>query len=101
MLDTPPTLGLPYILPSQAQKHVTHNVALDTLDALAQLRVESRSVSTPPNTPTLRQCNIVPVGSTNEWANRRARYCQCLDESGSDLSHWARAKRDISFCGWP
>ena len=37
MTDTTAILGLPYLLPSQAQKHVTHNEALRQLDALVQL----------------------------------------------------------------
>lgn len=32
-MDSSPNLQLPYIMPSQAQKHVTHNEALRTLDA--------------------------------------------------------------------
>ena len=39
-MDTTPNLGMQYILPSQAQKHVTHNEALRVLDALAQLVVK-------------------------------------------------------------
>lgn len=34
-----PGLGLPYLQPSQAQKHVTHNAALQRLDQLVQLRL--------------------------------------------------------------
>ena len=37
MSETTVNLELPYILPSQAQKHVTHNEALQRLDALTQL----------------------------------------------------------------
>ena len=40
MSDNSPRLDLPFILPSQAQKHVTHNEALRLLDALVQLAVE-------------------------------------------------------------
>ena len=39
MPDTTPNLALPFILPSQAQKHVTHNEALQQLDAVVQLAV--------------------------------------------------------------
>lgn len=39
MSETPANLDLPYILPSQAQKHVTHNEALQRLDAVTQLTV--------------------------------------------------------------
>ena len=30
-------LSLPFLMPAQAQKHVTHNEALQVLDALVQL----------------------------------------------------------------
>ena len=51
MDETTPLLNLPYIMPSQAQKHVTHNEALRMLDALVHLRVGARGVDTPPADP--------------------------------------------------
>ncbi|MES2335794.1 MAG: hypothetical protein V4551_14090 [Pseudomonadota bacterium] len=39
MSDITTHLLLPYILASQAQKHVTHNEALRLLDAMVQLSV--------------------------------------------------------------
>ena len=45
--DVSAILSLPYILPAQAQKHVTHNEALRMLDLLVQLVVTSRQVTTP------------------------------------------------------
>ena len=44
-------LSLPYILASQAQKHVTHNEAIRALDCLVQLSVESRVLTSPPASP--------------------------------------------------
>lgn len=44
-------LDLPYILPSQSQKHVTHNEALRMLDALVQICVAERGCDTPPEEP--------------------------------------------------
>lgn len=41
-------LKLPYILPSQAQKHVTHNEALRLLDGIVQLAVLGRDLTVPP-----------------------------------------------------
>lgn len=38
-MDTSPRLTLPYLMPNQAQKHVTHNEALRQLDVLVQLAV--------------------------------------------------------------
>jgi hypothetical protein len=37
MSNTSTHLALPYIVPAQAQKHVTHNEALYILDAIVQL----------------------------------------------------------------
>ncbi len=44
-------LNLPYIAPSQAQKHVTHNEAIRALDAIVQLSLQSKVLSTPPAIP--------------------------------------------------
>ena len=44
-----PRLALPAIEAAQAQKHVTHNEALTLLDALTQLAVESRTLTTLPD----------------------------------------------------
>lgn len=45
--ETTPRLALPYLMPAQAQKHVTHNEALRMLDALVQLRLEGFDATTP------------------------------------------------------
>jgi hypothetical protein len=50
--DTTAILGMPYLMPSQAQKHVTHNEALKALDALVQLSVMSKSGNAPPGSPS-------------------------------------------------
>ena len=44
-------LNLPYILPAQAQKHVTHNEALKVLDTLIHLSVVSDVLSQAPANP--------------------------------------------------
>lgn len=49
--DISPNLALPYLLPAQAQKHVTHNEALALLDVLAQLVVQDFAATTPPAAP--------------------------------------------------
>ena len=48
MSDTSPNLGLPFLLPNQAQKHVTVNEALWRLDTIGQLAVEALNLSEPP-----------------------------------------------------
>lgn len=70
MTELTARLKLPYILPSQAQKHVSHNEALRMLDALVQPVVESRTLVTPPASPANGDGYIVPVGATGDWAGQ-------------------------------
>jgi hypothetical protein len=63
-------LQLPYIMPSQAQKHVTHNEAIRTLDALVQLAVLDRDLTTPPVSPTDGDRYLVATGGTGAWTGR-------------------------------
>jgi len=55
-------LALPYLAAGQMQKHVTVNEALTRLDALVQLRVESREIADPPADPEDGLLFIVPDG---------------------------------------
>ena len=68
MSDTSANLGLPYIMPSQAQKHVTHNEAIRSLDALTQLAVISRDFTDPPAAPAEGDRYIVAAGGGGIWA---------------------------------
>lgn len=60
---------LPLLQAAQAQKHVTMNEALTRLDALAQLRVQSRSADVPAS-PVDGHAYIVPLGATGDWAGQ-------------------------------
>jgi len=62
MPDTSTHLLLPYLLASQAQKHVTHNEALRLLDGLVQLAVLDRDLTTPPGRPADGDRYIVGIG---------------------------------------
>jgi hypothetical protein len=68
MFDITTHLLLPYILASQAQKHVTHNEALRLLDAMVQLSVLDRARTAPPASPTDGDRHIVASGATGLWA---------------------------------
>ena len=68
MSDITTHLLLPYILASQAQKHVTHNEALRLLDALVQLSVIDRTRTIPPVSPTDGDRHIVASGAAGLWA---------------------------------
>lgn len=70
MPDTTPVLQLPYILPSQAQKHVTHNEAIRLLDVIVQLSVAARNLPAPPAAPAQGDRYIVPAGATGGWAGQ-------------------------------
>lgn len=63
-------LGLPYIAAGQAQKHVTHNDALDLADALINLTVLSRLVSSPPATPANGVRYLLPASPTGAFAGQ-------------------------------
>ncbi len=67
MSDITTHLLLPYILASQAQKHVTHNEALRLLDAMVQLSVLDRNRPVPPASPVDGDRHIVASGATGLW----------------------------------
>ena len=66
-MQTTSNLSLPFIMPAQAQKHVTHNDALLMLDALVQLSVASRQLSAPPEDPEAGERHIVAGGASAGW----------------------------------
>ncbi|WP_269932169.1 DUF2793 domain-containing protein [Aminobacter sp. HY435] len=63
-------LKLPFIMPSQAQKHVTHNEALLALDAVVQLSALDRHLVAPPATPAAGDRYIVAAAATGAWAGK-------------------------------
>lgn len=71
--DRSSRLDMPYMLPAQAQKHVTHNEALQILDALVQLCVTSFDAQTPPAQDAqipegqVHALGLSPVG---DWAGQ-------------------------------
>jgi len=78
-METTENLALPYILPAQAQKHVTHNEALRMLDAVVHLAVESRSLGNPPAAPVEGERHIVADEAFGEWAGKSARVAAFQD----------------------
>ena len=69
-MEQSPNLFLPYIMPSQAQKHVTHNEAVRRLDALVQLAVLDRDLTLPVAEPAEGDRYIVAEGGTGAWSGR-------------------------------
>ncbi|EBA14280.1 ribonuclease III [Roseobacter sp. SK209-2-6] len=68
MSEQTPALSLPLLMPSQAQKHVTHNEALMLLDMVVQLTVEGHQESDPPSEPSLGARYILGAAPTGDWA---------------------------------
>lgn len=70
MYNVTPNLNLPFILPSQAQKHVTHNEALLTLDALVHLTLAAE-LSAPPAAPEAGTAYAIGANPAGEWSGRQ------------------------------
>ncbi|UWQ48135.1 DUF2793 domain-containing protein [Leisingera aquaemixtae] len=68
MTQSSPILALPYLMPSQAQKHVTHNEALQLLDALVQLSVQGFDAATPPASPAPGESHALGAAPQAAWA---------------------------------
>ncbi len=66
-------LELPLLAPSQAQKHVTVNEALARLDAVAQLRVKSSTLSGPPATVEEGAGYLVAETASGDWVGQEGR----------------------------
>ena len=69
-MDDTPNLKLPYILPAQAQKHVTHNEAIRALDAIVQIGVIDRNLTVPPVSPAGGDRYIVAAAATAAWSGK-------------------------------
>lgn len=69
-MDQTPNLDLSYILPSQAQKHVTHNEALGALDTLVQLVIRDLDLSSPPTSPQEGDRYRVKPPAAGAWSGK-------------------------------
>lgn len=69
MSETTPRLGLPYLIPGQAQKEATHNEALAIADALIQCTVTAIR-NDPPVAPAAGAAWIVGTAPTGAWSGR-------------------------------
>lgn len=68
--DSSAILSLPYIQPGQAQKHVTHNEALQKLDVLVQMVVEGFGAEIPPAAPAEGEMHALGPAPTGLWAGQ-------------------------------
>jgi hypothetical protein len=69
MSEATPRLGLPFIVPGQAQKEVHHNEALARIDVALAPSVESMLLH-PPQEPQVGDCWIVAPSPDGDWTGR-------------------------------
>lgn len=68
MSERSPSLDLPFIQPAQAQKHVTHNEAVELLDMIVQLVVVDFAAETPPVAPVEGEVWALGAAPTGAWS---------------------------------
>ncbi len=75
MTDMTSRFELPFILPNQAQKHVTHNVGIARLDAITHLSVDAFDIDAPPSAPENGATYVIssdPIGEFSTHAGQIA-----------------------------
>lgn len=98
MTDQTVNLALPYILSSQAQKHVTHNEALRRLDGLVQLVIQTET-DTPPGSPSEGRCYAVGPSPAGAWTGKAGKVALYEDGAWTYLtpaSGWIAWFADLS-----
>ena len=65
--DFSPNLQLPFLLPAQAQKHVTVNESLAAIDTLVMAAVISADLSAPPDDLSNGDAYILPSPASGVW----------------------------------
>ena len=94
MTSNTANLGISYLVPDQAQKHVTVNEALRILDIVVQLAVSSRVETLPPSSPYDGERYIVANGATGLWAGRDVQIA-CWQDGG-----WVFSQPNIGWLAW-
>ncbi|MFT4151569.1 MAG: DUF2793 domain-containing protein [Paracoccaceae bacterium] len=94
MPDSSARLSLPFLLPAQAQKHVTHNEALDLLDLLVQMAIEAFDALTPPASPVEGPVWALGAAPTGDWAGQGGRLASWRNGA------WAFVTPGAGWIGW-
>jgi len=70
MVDFTPNLQMPLLRESQANAEVTHNEALNILDAMVQTRVKDKDLTAPPGSPAEGDRYIVASVASGDWTGQ-------------------------------
>lgn len=71
-----PRLAIPFLSAGQAQKEVSHNEALQLLDALVAPAVEAAPQASPPASPGIGHCYLVGGSPTGAWSGQAGKLAQ-------------------------
>lgn len=71
--------SLPEIAAAQAQKHVTHNTAINMLDALMNAVAADKDLATPPGSPSEGDSYIIATSATGAWASKDLNFTTYFD----------------------
>lgn len=80
-MSASPRLSLPFLSAGQAQKEITHNEALQSLDCLVSAAVEEAPRTAPPPSPTVGACYIVGAPPSGAWVGQ-AQKLACYSSGG-------------------
>lgn len=78
-MDFSTNLTLPYLLPNQAEKHVTMNDSLRALDAIVQLSVISSELTEPPEAPGEGDRYVPADASLSDWLGHDSKIASYQD----------------------
>ncbi len=95
-MEQSPRLSLSYVMPSQAQKHVTVNESFRRLDALTQMSVVSRSEPAEPASPSEGDAYILPSGASGDAWSAYSEHDIAVFQDGA----WARIAPGEGFRAW-
>ncbi|WP_417726666.1 DUF2793 domain-containing protein [Roseovarius sp.] len=96
MSDLSARLDLPFIAPSQAQKHVTHNEAVQRLDLLVQMALDGFEATEPPAVPETGARYALGPGATGVWAGQDGQLAMFADAAWTFVTPqegWIAAER--------
>ena len=79
--DFTPKLSLPYLLPSQAQKHVTVNETLAVVDALLMGAINSASLSAPPPELSAGDAFLIASEPAGDWQTQSGKLAVWADDA--------------------
>jgi hypothetical protein len=94
MPENTPRLALPLIQPAQAQKHITHNQAIERLDMIVQLVVEGFGIDSPPVDPAEGSVWALGPSPVGVWAGHPLDLASFRDQA------WAFAPPAVGWLGF-